>query len=318
MSTPSNVVEESVTPQSSWSPFQLYSNFYAFRQGLALPNPGTAESFNKEIKNTFLTNYFFDGARADLTKILSPNFQVTHSIALGTAGAPSTYHFTAMYAGPEFLLHGMVDTDGVLQSRIHYNWTSNLLSKAQLMFTGLPNQNMLQVETDYQGLDYSLNFKALNPSPADNSGIYIGNYLQSITKNLVIGFESMIEKPPMRESTVRSSLLARHSVGNAVATVQWQGGNALQASYHQKINEKVEFGTELQISVEEDKRAALCNVGAKYDFRQATFRGQVDSSGKVTALLEEKMAPGFSLMLSAEVDHAKGQNKVGVGLMLES
>ena len=43
---------------------------------------------------------------------------------------------------------------------------------------------MIQLEQDYQGSDYSLNIKALNPSPTDLTGIYIGTYLQSITKNL--------------------------------------------------------------------------------------------------------------------------------------
>lgn len=57
---------------------------------------------------THLTNYTFDGARADLSKTLcqSPAFQVTHSFAMGAdggknaAGIPSagTYSFGAVYA----------------------------------------------------------------------------------------------------------------------------------------------------------------------------------------------------------------------------
>ena len=55
---------------------------------------------------THLTNYTFDGARADLAKTLSqvPAFQVTHSFALGSQGgpmggiSPGTYNFGAVYA----------------------------------------------------------------------------------------------------------------------------------------------------------------------------------------------------------------------------
>lgn len=55
---------------------------------------------------THLTNYTFDGARADLSKTLSqvPAFQVTHSFALGSNGGPmgginpGTYNFGAVYA----------------------------------------------------------------------------------------------------------------------------------------------------------------------------------------------------------------------------
>jgi mitochondrial import receptor subunit TOM40 len=55
---------------------------------------------------THLTNYTFDGARADLSKTLSqvPAFQVTHSFAAGSQGGPmgginpGTYNFGAVYA----------------------------------------------------------------------------------------------------------------------------------------------------------------------------------------------------------------------------
>ena len=49
---------------------------------------------------THLTNYIFDGARADLTKALSvnPAFQVTHSFSLASQTAPPSYNFGAIFA----------------------------------------------------------------------------------------------------------------------------------------------------------------------------------------------------------------------------
>lgn len=53
---------------------------------------------------THLTNYIFDGARAELSKTLSqaPAFQVTHSFLAGsqtqTGISPGTYSFGALYA----------------------------------------------------------------------------------------------------------------------------------------------------------------------------------------------------------------------------
>ena len=49
---------------------------------------------------THLTNFFFDGARADLAKNLSvsPLFQVTHSFSLASQTAPPTYNFGAVFA----------------------------------------------------------------------------------------------------------------------------------------------------------------------------------------------------------------------------
>lgn len=50
--------------------------------------------------DTHLTNFFFDGARADLTKGLSmePVFQVTHSFSLASQTSPSMYNFGAIFA----------------------------------------------------------------------------------------------------------------------------------------------------------------------------------------------------------------------------
>lgn len=49
---------------------------------------------------THLTNFIFDGARADLMKGLSmdPAFQVTHSFQLASQSAPPTYSFGALFA----------------------------------------------------------------------------------------------------------------------------------------------------------------------------------------------------------------------------
>ena len=97
---------------------RAYDRFFAWRTGLGLPQPGNVESLQKEIKSasnlftiaffacpdipsaTHLTNYMFDGARADLTKSLSMNplFQVTHSFALGSQTLPSSYNFAAVFA----------------------------------------------------------------------------------------------------------------------------------------------------------------------------------------------------------------------------
>jgi hypothetical protein len=41
----------------------------------------------------------FDGAKIDLTSLLSPRFQVTHSFTWAAQGIPSNYSFGAGYVG---------------------------------------------------------------------------------------------------------------------------------------------------------------------------------------------------------------------------
>lgn len=108
------------------SPFtDAYDRFSRWRADLGLPHPGTVENLQKEVKGTYsnegsgavstdkvlilathLSNYIFDGARADLTKSLSANplFQVTHSFALGSQTLPSSYNFGAIFANQKVSL----------------------------------------------------------------------------------------------------------------------------------------------------------------------------------------------------------------------
>ncbi len=95
-----------------------YSRFSGWRAALGLPNPGSVENLQKEVKSelsavctsvrgvsqggtaTHLNNFIFDGARADLMKGLSmdPAFQVTHSFQLASQSTPPTYSFGALFA----------------------------------------------------------------------------------------------------------------------------------------------------------------------------------------------------------------------------
>lgn len=47
-----------------------------------------------------LANWFFDGARADVAKVISANpaFQIQHSFSLGSATKPPAYNFGAIFA----------------------------------------------------------------------------------------------------------------------------------------------------------------------------------------------------------------------------
>jgi len=67
----------------------------------------------------------------------------------------------------------------------------------------------------------------------------------------------------------------------------------------------VEVAADLQVIAAPTRRDAIATLGAKYDLRMSTFRAQVDSTGKVSALLEQRFAPTLSFLLSGEIDHSK-------------
>ncbi|CAG8613845.1 6482_t:CDS:2 [Funneliformis mosseae] len=311
----STTTTPTITP---WSFSSILNGISEYRKKLNLPNPGTFEGLHKEVKATFLTNHLFDGGRADVTKVLSQHLQVTHSFSMGSTIAPPMYNFGAAFIGIKSFLHGSIDTEGNLTARMNYAWDANNITKLQAHISPSPGHSMLQLEQDYQGSDYSINCKTINPSPVENTGIFILSYFQSVTQKLALGVENVYQKPtPDIEETTRS-LVAKYTGKDCIATLHWQEMGAFQASYYQKINEKVDFGTELQILTASGRREAVCTVGGKFDFRAATFRGQIDTTGRVSAVIEQKIAPGFSFIITGDIEHMKSTSRFGVGIQLEA
>ncbi|OMH86353.1 putative mitochondrial import receptor subunit tom40 [Zancudomyces culisetae] len=181
--------------------------------------------------------------------------------------------------------------------------------------------SVFQAETEYDGDDYIVNSKITNPSVTEGTGVFALSYLQSITKNLAAGAEIMVQKPYPKYQEAATSLAIRYTPDDkSVWVAQAQGTNILTASYWRKISSKVDACAELQVlnMPTQGRRDAVCTVGAKYEFASATYRAQMDNTFKLSMLLEEKIAPGFSFLISGDIDYAKGENKFGVGLQLES
>ncbi|KAH8554992.1 eukaryotic porin/Tom40 [Umbelopsis sp. PMI_123] len=310
--------QQEKTQYSPWNPLGWYSSINSYRQRLNLPNPGRFERLHFETKDTFLTNYIFDGAQANIIKELSGNFHVQHQFSLGSQVAPPMYNFMAGYTTERTMLQGTMDNDTNMNGTIRHMWSPSSMTKIVGQFTNTPGHSMIQLEQDYIGSDFSANVKAMNPSPLEFTGIYMASYLQSLTSNFAVGSEFVLQRPTTEIEESMMSLVGKYTGNDFVATAQFQGLGVVQATYYQRINEKVDFGVELNLVAQGGRREAVATVGGKFDFRQATFRGQIDTTGRTSAVLEEKMAPGFSFLVSGDLDHMKGQSKFGVGIMLSA
>jgi len=170
-----------------------------------------------------------------------------------------------------------------------------------------PGHSMIQLEHDYTGLDFSANIKTINPSVTDGTGIYLGSYLQSVTKNLALGVETLYQRQAPGQEELTASYLLKYSGTNRdwIATAQLQPAGMLQATYYHKLSSKVEVAADLQLIAAPTRRDAVATVGCRYDLRMAMFRAQVDSTGKVSMLLEQRFAPALSFLVAGEIDHFK-------------
>jgi mitochondrial import receptor subunit TOM40 len=296
------------------------------RRELNLPFPGTAEHLQREVKGTLLTNYFFDGARADLTKAfsLSPIFQVTHAFSMGgfteKGMTPSTYNFGAIYGSDRFFLQAGVDDSKSVTMRANTGWAPGQVSKIQANLTQQPSGNFIQLEHDYHGLDHAANVKALNPSPIDGSGIYIANYIQSLTRNFAVGLETVYQRQSADAQEAMMGYMAKWTSDDrtAIGTIQAQGQGVVNATYWQRLSDKVDVAGDLQIILAGGRREASTTLGARYDFRMSTFRAQIDNGLKVSSQLETRLAPAFAFTVGGEIDHFRGSARFGVGIALET
>ncbi|KAL4967252.1 TOM complex pore protein TOM40 [Aspergillus stella-maris] len=311
---------------------ETYTSFSEKRAALGLPNPGTVDNVGREVqKDVLLSNFMFSGLRADLTKMFSMNplFRVSHAFSMGGSGNMAPYAFSAMYGTSNVFMQGNLGSDGGLAAVYNYRWAPKLVSKANVQIMPGAEQGLIQLDNDYTGDDFTLSLKAFNPSCLDGglTGIFVGSYLQSITPKLALGFETIWQRQTLNarpESAVSYS--ARYKSDDWIASAQLQAQGVFTASYWKKITERVEAGVDMNLQFAPNAAAMMMGgpskdgttaIGAKYDFRASTFRAQVDSAGKVSCLLEKRIAMPIALTFAGEIDQSKQTAKLGLAVSLE-
>lgn len=191
---------------------------------------------------------------------------------------------------------------------------------------------MIQIEHDHLGPHYAFSIRSLNPGLLDLTGIHFVSLLHSVSPRLSLGAETVIQRPQPGIHETATSLVAKLTslpnplanmmpssggpISNPfkpswIATANLQPSGNLTTTYYHKLSDKVDVALEFATQFQPEsmmgpaKRDALATLGAKYDFRMASFRGQVDSAGKVGMLLEQRFTPAFAFLVSGEIDHAK-------------
>ncbi|KAG9249215.1 eukaryotic porin/Tom40 [Calycina marina] len=310
-----------------------YRSLQDRRAALGLSNPGTVENIAREVqRDVFLNNYTFSGLRADLTKAFSmaPLFQVSHAFSVGSQGLPP-YTFAALFGTSKIFMQGNVDNEGQLSTRFNYRWTPSFVTKTQIQIAP-GNQAMAQFDSEYTGDDFTASLKTLNPSAIDGglTGIYIGSYLQAVTPSLALGIEAIWQRAAMNQGPETAlSYSARYKGDDWIGSAQLTAQGAISTSYWRRLTDKVEVGTELNLQFaglsgaegmfgRQVSKEGTATVGAKYDFRMSTFRAQIDSGGKLSCLLEKRVAQPVQLTFAAEMDHSKQTSKIGMAISIES
>eukprot|EP00871_Galdieria_phlegrea_P001444 jgi/Galph1/22/GphlegSOOS_G4884.1 len=290
-----------------------------------LPNPGSYEDINQEASGMLFAFYWlqmeklnlkiqplavlrpnlFDGFRFDFNYPLSALFSMGHSIEMGSLQKPPGYAFSANYLSNQLVMLSRVDLSGHVNGRIFVNHSPFLTSKIVAETSSQPNESKATWDLDYRGSDFCGQLKL------GNMGIAAVSYLQSVTPNLALGGEGFYQG-----TTQFSAITAagRYVTSDGIATCTIASFGPLVASYCHRVNPRVTLATEFFWDLR--SRDSLVTAGYKFDLRQASIIGQIDSNGRVAALLEEKINPGLSFLLSGEIDHSRQEYKFGFGVTI--
>lgn len=216
-------------------------------------------------------------------------------------------------------MQGNLDNDGQLMARANYRWNNTLTTKCNAQIAPSPGQAMFQIDNDITGKDFTASLKSINPSYLEGglTGIFVGSYLQSLTPSLAIGLEAMWQRAALNAGpeTVLS-YCAKYKGSDWIASAQLQAQGALNTSYWRRLTEKVEAGVDLNLQFAPGtgggglmgsgvRKEGITTVGAKYDFRTSSFRAQLDSTGKLSCLLEKRVLPPVQVTFAGEMDHFK-------------
>jgi mitochondrial import receptor subunit TOM40 len=218
-------------------------------------------------------------------------------------------------------MQGNVSNDGTLTAWGNYRWSSRFVTKTNAQIAPGGGGANLQIDNDYTGKDFSASIKALNPSILEGglTGIFIGSYLQSLTPSLALGLEAVWQRQALNtKPDTTLSYAARYKGSDWIASAQLQAQGAFNTSFWRRLSEKVEAGVDLNLQFAASplagrnaglfggfQKEGTAALGAKYDFRASTFRAQVDSAGRLSCLLEKRVAPAVSLTFAGEIDQAK-------------
>ncbi|XP_077985069.1 mitochondrial import receptor subunit TOM40 homolog [Glandiceps talaboti] len=286
--------------------------------GDELPNPGTFEDLHKKVKE--LMPMCFDGCKLMINKGLTNHFQVGHQINLSGDKEKSGYHFSATYVGDKQLspsesfpvMLGDIDNNGNLQAQFIHQLTERIRTKA-LIQTQKNVVSVAQLDCEYKGPSYTATVTTANPDILNESGIVVGQYLQSITSRLALGTQLLYQYGQGQEMA-ELSLTAKYSGDNWIATGAFSPAT-LHFSYFHKGQNNVSVGVEFESRMGE----TATTLGYQVDVPQAnlTFRGSLDTNWRVAAIMEKKLQPiPFTFMLSGVLDHNKNRFLAGFGLMI--
>ncbi|KAF9808094.1 hypothetical protein SFRURICE_017266 [Spodoptera frugiperda] len=179
-------------------------------------NPGTLDEIHKKTKDVMPVN--FEGGKLMVNRGLSNHFQMSHTLTMSSA--QNGYKLGATYIGTKQIspseafpvILGDVDPSGNVNFSLIHQLTPEIRLKgaAQVQECKL---TATQGTLEYKGSDYTLAMAVGKPDFNEKSAVFVGHYLQSVTKRLALGTELVYQSGARVVAEMDTSFRGMESVG---------------------------------------------------------------------------------------------------------
>lgn len=300
------------------------STFKTENEPEIINNPGTVEDLHKKTRDVIPTP--FDGARIAMSKPLSQNFQITHTINM-LPTQPSGYRFGVTFVDfdaiknpqePTSLLAGDVDPSGNVNANVIHQLNDRLKGKLQAQMSQSNNMGGAQGVLEYKGDRFTSSLTAVNIDVVNNSGVIVGHHLHAVTPNVALGCELARQygKNVPGGSMTFLSLAGRYSTPDYALSAVVGSAN-FHLCYYQKASDELQVGVEVDTKFKMLESVGTLAYQADIPKADVTFKGSIDTNWTVAGVLEKKLQPlPVTLTLSGALNHAKSKFQLGCGFVI--
>lgn len=286
-----------------------------------IENPGTLDELHKKTKDVMPVN--FEGGKLMVNRGLSNHFQMSHTLTMSSA--QNGYKLGATYIGTKQIspteafpvILGDVDPSG----NINFNIIHQLSPEVRLKGAAQVQECKLtatQGTVEYKGSDYTLAMAVGKPDFSEKSSVFVGHYLQSVTKRLALGAELVYQSGMrvMGGEIAITSAAARYTMDDSEISATLSTAN-FHLCYFKQASEQLQIVAEMDTSFRGMESVGTIGYQVTIPKADLVFRGMVDSNWNIGAVLEKKLQPlPFTFALSGMANQAKQQFKFGCGLII--
>ncbi|WUR03563.1 mitochondrial translocase (TOMM40L) [Vairimorpha necatrix] len=251
------------------------------------------DTYNNESNTVFnLSN--FTGIKTEISKTVSPNFQISHISNIGPDFESRQTYGTFCFNN--LLLQTSIDQDKIFRIRGTHMF-NNFYTKFHTVI-GRSKDIFTQIEIDLRNRYNNLCIKMIQPAIKGASCVYVGNYMQQL------GIFSIGGECIKADEYLGLSFVGRYEGIGHVSTISLQHFNTLSIDYYKTVTSKnkksalFEYG--MHFSTNREKQMSY-GVGVRVHSKRGEIIGSLDNKKVLSLVYNDKLSEGLSLNLNCRV-----------------